>query len=344
VYVDRLTKWKRFIATRTTDTAAQLAHTTLRAVIGPHGMPKSIVSDRDPRITAHFWRELSRVLGSQVNLSTANHPQSDGQSEREIQTLITALRSYVGTMGDDWDEYLPALELAFNSKVQASTGASPFTLVYGTEARLPIDCVLDDARPATVPAAGDRAVRIKTAMDAARTQAEQAQAKQKRLADQRRRLLQLKVGDQVLLSTDGLQLRSGTHKLTARYIGPFSVIGSVNDNAVTLSLPPLLGALHSTFNISRLKVYRDGHSLFPNRPQRLSQPPAVMTDTNGMTAYEVECVLAQRHARNRRELLVRWKGYGPEHDEWLPRAQLLQTAPIVVTDYDARQHGGGGAA
>ena len=147
VYVDRLTKLKRFAAARTTDGSVQLAGTTLRTIIGPHGMPKSFVSDRDPRITARFWRELSRLLGSDVDLSTAQHPQSDGQSEREIQTLITALRSYVNAMGDDWDEYLPALELAFNSKRQASTGAAPFTLVYGTEARLPIDCVLDDVAP-----------------------------------------------------------------------------------------------------------------------------------------------------------------------------------------------------
>ena len=340
VYVDRMTKLKRFAATRTTDGAPQLANTTLRTIIGPHGMPKSIVSDRDPRITAHFWRELSRVLGSQINLSTANHPQSDGQSEREIQTLITALRSYVNTMGDDWDEYLPALELAFNSKKQASTGAAPFTLVYGTEARLPIDCALDDVRPATVPAAGDRAARIKAALDHARTQAERAQAKQKRLADRHRRLLQLQAGDQVLLATEGLQLRSGTHKLTARYIGPFRVLGSVNDNAVTLELPPLLGALHSTFNIARLKPYHDGRALFPDRPQRLQQPPSVRTDTNGVASYEVECVLAQRGSHARRELLVRWKGYGPEHDEWQLRSQLVRTAPVVVAEYDALQQGG----
>jgi hypothetical protein len=256
VYVDRLTKLKRFAATRTTDGSVQLANTTLRTIIGPHGMPKSMVSDRDPRITARFWKELSRVLGSEVNLSTAQHPESDGQSEREIQTLITALRSYTNAMGDDWDEYLPALELAFNSKVQASTGASPFTLVYGTEARLPIDCALDDARPATLPAVGQRAERMKAALDHARTHAEIAQAKQKRLADRHRRLLELKAGDQVLLATEGLQLRSGMHKLTGRYIGPFRVMGNVNDNAVVLDLPPLLGALHSTFNISRLKPYR----------------------------------------------------------------------------------------
>jgi hypothetical protein len=318
----------------------ELAGTTLRTIIGPHGMPKSMVSDRDPRITARFWKELSRVLGSQVNLSTAHHPQSDGQSEREIQTLITALRSYVNAAGNDWDEYLPALELSFNSKRQASTGASPFTLVYGTEARLPIDCALDEVRPASVPAVSNRAERMRLAMDHARSQTERAQARQKRLADRHRRLMELKEGDMVLLSTEDLRLRSGVHKLTGRYVGPFRVLGTVNDNAVTLDLPPLLGALHPTFNITRLKPYRDGSTAFPDRPQRLPQPPAVDKDTNGVSQYEVESVVAQRGKGVRRELLVRWKGYGSEHDEWIRRNELRQSAPRVVDEYDVLQQGG----
>ena len=340
VYVDRLTKLKRFAVARTSDGSVQLANTTLRTIIGPHGMPKSFVSDRDPRITAKFWRELSRSLGSAVDLSTARHAQSDGQSEREIQTLTTALRSYTNSMGDDWDSYLPALELAFNSKPQASTGAAPFTLVYGTQARLPIDCALDDARPPTLPAVEQRAERMRKALDFARSKAELAQAKQKRLADRHRRLLQLKAGDRVLLATEGLQLRSGTHKLTGRYIGPFQVIGGVNENAVTLELPPLLGALHPTFNISRLKLYRDGSERFPTRPKQLHQPPAVSADTNGVAAYEVESVLAQRGGRGRKELLVRWKGYGAEHDQWQSRPELMRTAPESVAEFDARQRDG----
>ena len=342
VYVDRCTKLKKFAATRTTDGAVELAGTTLRTIIGPHGMPKSMVSDRDPRITARFWQELQRVLGSEVKLSTAYHPQSDGQSEREIQTLITALRGYVGERCDDWDEYLPAIELAFNSKVQASTGVSPFYLVYGVEARLPIDCLLDEARSAqsavtTLPAVGDRLARMKQALDAAFTHTEQAQARQKRSADQHRRLLQLKVGDHVLLSTEGLQMRSGMHKLTARYIGPFPVVGMVNDNAATLEFPPLLSALHPTVNISRLKLYRDGTALFPGRPLRHTKPPAVDTDTNGVTSYEVERIVAQRGPTRSRQLLVRWVGYAPEHDEWKGRSELLRSAPDAVAEWDALQ-------
>ena len=127
------------------------------------------------------------------------------------------------------------------------------------------------------------------------------------------------------------------HKLTGRFIGPFTVTGSVNDNAVTLELPPLLGALHSTFNISRLKLYRDGRTQFPMRPQQLPQPPAVDHDSNGVASYEVDSVLTQRGGSSRRELLVRWKGYGPEHDQWQLRRELTRTAPEVVAEFDARQ-------
>ena len=101
-----------------------------------------------------------------------------------------------------------------------------------------------------------------------------------------------------------------------------------------------MNALHPTINITRLKLYRDGRSSSPSRPQRIYQPPAVDTDTNGEARYEVEAVLASRGTHARRELLVRWKGYGAESDEWLRRSQLMRTAPDAVADYDARQQGG----
>jgi RNase H-like domain found in reverse transcriptase/Reverse transcriptase (RNA-dependent DNA polymerase)/Integrase zinc binding domain len=339
VFIDRRTKLKRLAATRITDGAVQMAHTILRTIIGPHGVPMSMLSDRDTRITARVTTELQRALGTQTVLSTAFHPQTDGQSEREIQTLTTVLRSYVNAMGDDWDEYLPALELALNSKVQASTGASPHYLVYGTEPRLPVDCMLDELRPTTTrhPVVGDRLSRMKTALAAAFDRTEIAQARQKRAADRHRRLMELKSGDLVMLSTEGLQLRSGTHKLTQRYIGPFKVTDVVNANAVTLELPEQLEALHATFNISRLKLYRDGTTLFPGRPRQHHAPPAVEADTNGVTEYEVQCIVAERGPVRNRQLLVRWLGYAPEHDEWKPRRDLLRTARRAVEEWDALQ-------
>ena len=340
MYVDRLTKLKRFAAARTTDGSVQLAGTTLRTIIGPHGMPKSIVSDRDPRITARFWRELSRVLGSDVNLSTAQHPQSDGQSEREIQTLITALRSYVNAMGDDWDEYLPALELAFNSKQQASTGAAPFTLVYGTEARLPIDCALDEARPATVPAAGQRAERMKLALDHARSQAELAQAKQKRLADRHRRLLQLKEGDQVLLSTEGLQLRSGTHKLTGRYIGPFRVHGHRQRQRGDAGPAAAAGRAAPDLQHLAPQAVPRRHAAVPR--SAAATAPAAGRESGHQRRRRVRGGVRAGAARQRRrrELLVRWKGYGAEHDQWQLRSRADAHGAAAVAEYDALQQGG----
>src|SRR4029079_11978804 len=84
---------------------------------------------------------------------------------------------------------------------------------------------------------------------------------------------------------------------------------------------------------------RDGRALFPGRPQRLPLPPAVSADTNGVAEYEVEGGLAQRGSGSRRELLVRWKGYGAEDDQWQSRSELLRTAPVRVAEYDALQQG-----
>src|SRR5690242_3737681 len=127
---------------RTTDGAAELAADFVRTVVRAHGVPESIVSDRDPRFTAHFYAELTKLMGITLHMSTARHPQSDGQSEREIRTLVTALRAFCNEHQDDWDDYLDMLELGFNSAVQASTQRSPFELLYGVKPRLPIDVAL----------------------------------------------------------------------------------------------------------------------------------------------------------------------------------------------------------
>ena len=326
VYVERLCKVKHFAAGRKSDGATELAASFVHTVVRAHGVPETVVSDRDPRFTATFYKELNRLLGTVLSMSTARHAQTDGQSEREIKTLITALRSFCNAHRDDWDDYLDMLELGFNSAVHASTGRSPFDMLYGMAPRLPIDAALG-VRTSNNPAALDRATRMQAALRFAHDHLLVAQQRQARNADRSRRDLTLAVGDEVLLSTDGLQLKHGSDKLCSRFVGPFKITAVVNRNAYTLALPPQLQALHPTFNIEKLKLYRDGRALFPGRPQPFDrQPPVIEQDSNGDQEWAVESIVAQRRYRRRDEYLVAWVGYPPEENTWEPRSTVEDTA------------------
>ena len=339
MYVERLCKLKHFAATRSTDGAVELAASFVHTVVRAHGVPETVVSDRDPRFTAHFYAELSKLLGIKLSMSTARHAQTDGQSEREIRTLITALRAFCNEHQDDWDDYLDMLELGFNSAVQASTGRSPFEMLYGMKPRLPIDVALAAVAPKN-PAAISRAENLQKALAFARDHLLTAQERQVRNADRHRRDAEFAVGDEVLLSTDGLQLKQGSNKLCSRFVGPFRITAVVNRNAYTLALPPQLQALHPTFNIEKLKPYRDGRALFPDRPQRYDRPPPEVTaDSNGDEEFVVERIVAQRKRGRRTEFLVAWKGYPPEENTWEPRSSLSK-ARDPLAEFEASQLAG----
>ena len=332
VYVERLCKVKHFLATRKSDGAKEAAAGLVHTVIRPHGVPLAVISDRDPRFTAKYYEELTRLLGVDLRMSTARHPQSDGQSEREIKTLTIALRAYCNDHQDDWDDYLDMIELGFNSAVQSSTGSSPYQLLYGMTPRLPIDVALSSLAPRN-PAAIDRVTRMRDAMTVARRHLLDAQQRQSRNAS--RRSAAHAVGDRVLLSTEGLTLRGFDNKLTSRYVGPFVVTAVVNANAYTLALPPQLQALHSTFNIDKLKRYQSTSS-FPTRPRQLSRPPpTAVADSNGDASWEVECITAQRYTGRRTQFLVRWKGYAVEESTWQSRSDLSGALDALL-DWEGR--------
>jgi transposase InsO family protein len=337
VYVERLCKLKHFAATHSTDGASELARSFVHTVVRAHGVPESVVSDRDPRFTATFYAELTKLMGIDLHMSTARHPQSDGQSEREIRTLITALRAFCNDHQDDWDDYLDMLELGFNSTVQASTQRSPLELLNGTKPRLPIDVALAPVAPKN-PAALDRATRMQQALKFARDQLLGAQERQVANADRHRRPDAFAVGDRVLLSTEGLTLRDFGNKLCSRFIGPFPITAVVNANAYTLALPPQLKALHPTFNIEKLKRYRDGRAAFPDRPLPHPRPPPIApADSNGDAVWEVERVTAKRKAGRGVQYLVAWKGYPAEENTWLSRSSLLPGAADALADFENSQ-------
>ena len=335
VFVERLCKVKHFAATRKDYDAAAMASCFVHTVVRPHGMPLAVISDRDPRFTAKYYAELTKLMGIDLRMSTARHPQSDGQSEREVRTIITALRAFCNDNQNDWDDYLDMLELGFNCTVQSSTQCSPYELLYGCKPRLPIDVALTTIAPRN-PSAIDRATRMQQAMVFGRDHLLAAQQRQADNAS--RRPASLAVGDQVMLSIEGLTIRGFDNKLAGRYVGPFAVTAVVNANAYTLALPPQLKALHPTFNIDKLKLYRDGMAAFPSRPRPFARPPPVaVADSNGDAVWEVERITAQRKHGRAYQYLVSWKGYPAEENTWESRANLRGSAKRILAEWDRLQ-------
>ncbi|KAG5540501.1 hypothetical protein RHGRI_020647 [Rhododendron griersonianum] len=138
VIVDRLTKSAHFLPVRMTDTMESFSRLYINEIIRLHGVPVSIVSDRDPRFTSNFWGSLQKALGTDICLSTAFHPQTDGQSERTIQTLEDMLRACVLDFEGSWERHLPLVEFAYNNSYQANIGMAPYEALYGRPCRSPI--------------------------------------------------------------------------------------------------------------------------------------------------------------------------------------------------------------
>ncbi|GJU66958.1 putative reverse transcriptase domain-containing protein [Tanacetum coccineum] len=131
VIVDRLTKSAHFLPMKETESIEKLTRQYLKEVVSRHVVPISIISDRDSKFTSHLWKSLNKALGTQLDMSTAYHPQTDGQSERTIQTLEDMLRACVIDFGKGWDRHLPLVEFSYNNSYHMSIKVAPFEALYG---------------------------------------------------------------------------------------------------------------------------------------------------------------------------------------------------------------------
>ncbi|GKC89860.1 putative reverse transcriptase domain-containing protein [Tanacetum coccineum] len=196
VIVDRLTKSAHFLPMRETDPMDKLARLYLKEVVTRHGIPVSIICDRDPRFASNFWRSFQKAMGTQLDMSTAYHPQTDGQSERTIQTLEDMLRACVIDFGNGWERHLPLIEFSYNNSYHASIKAAPFEALYGRKCRSPVCWAeVGDAQltgPELIHETTEKIVQIKQRIQAARD-------RQKSYADVRRKPLEFQVGDRVML-------------------------------------------------------------------------------------------------------------------------------------------------
>ncbi|GJV15523.1 putative reverse transcriptase domain-containing protein [Tanacetum coccineum] len=144
VIIDRLTKSAHFLPMREIDPMEKLMKLYMKEVVTRHGVPVSIISDRDGRFTSLFWKALHKALGTRLDMSTAYHPQTNGQSERIIQTLEDMLRACVLDFGKSWDRHLPLVEFSYNNSYHTSIKAAPFEALYGRKCRSP-KCLSDES-------------------------------------------------------------------------------------------------------------------------------------------------------------------------------------------------------
>jgi hypothetical protein len=341
VMIDRGSKLVHYAACKSTIDSPGLANIFIDNVIKHHGIPSSIVSDRGPQFDSSWWKQFYLRLGTNVKLTTAYHPQSDGQTENANKTLEQYLRSFVNDYQDNWDVCLSMAEFAINNSKHISTGYSPFQLVYSHPVNTPIDVVVKPFKISDNASASDKVKVMKNIWDDARERLIKSQDRQSYYANQHRRDVKLNIGEKVLLSTNNLKLKGppgASHKLQGKYIGPFEVIEIVNNNAYKLKLPSSLKLLHPVFNLDRLKIYKHNSiGLFPSRPDLSIPPSSYEIDDEGNKWWEVEKILGKRvNNRNKVSYLVQWKNYPLHEAEWRP-VNSLGNCKEVIQEFNDRQ-------
>ncbi|CAI7755487.1 unnamed protein product [Closterium sp. NIES-54] len=328
VVIDKFSKMGHFIPTHTTARTEETTQLFFRYVISQHGIPTTLISDRDPKFTSKFWKELMSLMGTKLAVSSAYHPLTDGQTERLNQIVEQLLRAACKDDISKWDAHLPVIEFAYNNATHTATGQTPFFLCYGRNPLTPQKPTV----PATVQPAHDFITTMHHLWERTHKRLLTIQQHQKKLADRIRTDHSIKIGDQVLLDTRNLESSHLPSKLRPRFCGPFLVEAQVTPVTFRLRLPATW-RIHNAFHVQLLKPYRDPNTVFKGR----QPPPPLLDIVNGEPEYEVEAVLAHRRRRNGTlELLIRWKGYDPSEDSWVPEHDM-DNARRPLHDYLVKQ-------
>jgi hypothetical protein len=311
VVVDRYSKMVVFIPCTKDIDAIELAEALESHVIKYLGMFESCVSDRGSLFTSGWWSTFCHYWNIKRRLSTAFHPQTDGATERQNQTLEIFLRSYVNYHQDDWARLLSAAQFRLNDSVNTVTGVTPFSLVLSYAPTMRMNPAEDSMASGEAP---DARHEVEVREKLSKTYQEmwaRAQETAKNYYDKRRKIQSFREGQEVLLSAKNIRVRKPCKKLTDRFLGPFRVIKKIGENAYQLELPECYGRLHNTFHVSLLEPYvrREGE-----------EPPGPVDIEEDK--FLVESILDERSKHGKPEFLIKWLGY-PEHEStWEPLEHL----------------------
>ena len=328
IIVDRLTKSAHFLPIRWGCSLDQLAQKYVHEIVRLHGVPISIVSDRDPRFTSRFWRSLQEAMGTRLNFSTTFHPQTDGQSERTIQTLEGMLRACVIEFKGSWDEYIPLMEFAYNNYFHSSIGMAPYEALYGRKCRSPLYW---DKEGTTILEGPDLVQNAVDKVNIVKEKLKVAQDRQKSYVDQHRREIEYQVGEKVFLKVSpwkGVMRFSNKGKLSPRYIGPYEIIEKIGPLAYRLALPSELSQFHDVFHVSMLRRYRSD-------PTHILKNPEIEICENLSYIEEPVRIIGHKikQLRNREIPLVKvlWRNHAVEEATWETEEHMRNKYPHLFT-------------
>ena len=280
VVVDRLTKMVHFISTTEKTSAEGLARLFRNNMWKLHRLPESIISDRGLQFAAGLMRELNEMLGIKSKLSTAFHPQTDGQTKRVNQELEQYLRMFIDHRQEQWPEWLGMAEFAYNNKAHLSTRTSPFKANYGQDPRMEFE----GRKKGKYEEAEKFIEKMKEIQEEAKAALGKAQADMRKYADKKRsNIEEYKVGNLVMLSTKDLKYQMvgrRTEKLTERFVGPYKIKKIISSNAIELELLSTV-KIHLVVNVSRIHRY-----VGQVEGQKKEQPLPVIIE--GEEEWEVE--------------------------------------------------------
>ena len=296
------TKMVHFLPCNEAITAEGTACLFLDAIVRRYGLPHKIISDRDPRFTSKFVQELCRTLGIQQNISSAYHPRTDGQSERNNQWVETYLRFFTNYQQTDWATHLPLAEFAHNSWKNETTKSTPFFLLMGYHPRA--DGHYAASRSPLVEQRLDALLQIRKDAQTYMTRAQQSWVKN-------RDTPKYAVGDHVWLDGRNLKTDQPTSKLAPRRHGPFVISQVMSPVSYRLKLPHQW-RIHPVFHIDLLTPYHETKT----HGENYQRPPPELVDNE--EEYEVEAIPdSRRFGRGcKLQYLIKWVGYPDSDNQW----------------------------
>ena len=325
VTADRFTKQVHLSATTDEVDAAECARLFIRDVFKLHGAPKRIITDRGPQFASRYLRRIYEGIGVKPSMSTAFHPQTDGQTERWNQEIEQYLRIFVDYRQEDWTDLLPIAEFALNSRVHSATSQSPFFLNYGYNPEFTVAVGPSN----TVPQAELRLKALREVQTDAKAALELAAERMKYFYDQNRSAApEFQPGDKVMLDGKNLRVERPSRKLSDKFYGPYEVKRKIGQLNYELKLPKSM-AVHPVFHVQLLSKHQQ------NRIPGRVQPPAPPVVVDGEEEWEVEKVLDSRVFRRQFQYKIKWKDYGDHHNSWQPLSDVANATEAIAEFHKA---------